>query len=112
TASTGNHGAATAWAAARTGLRAVVYVPERASRAKLDLLEQLGAELRHAGADHVEARAGVAEGVVQPADLVADLLVGDDPVRDVGHLPAQQVRGADDDAGGGRDAAEDDAHGV
>ena len=49
TASTGNHGAATAWAAQRTGLRAIVYVPEIASRAKLDLLESLGAELRQAG---------------------------------------------------------------
>ena len=28
TASTGNHGAATAWAAARLGLRATVFVPE------------------------------------------------------------------------------------
>src|SRR5919107_380749 len=56
TASTGNHGAATAWAAQRTGLRAIVYVPERASQAKLDLLGQLGAELRHAGADVDEAK--------------------------------------------------------
>jgi threonine dehydratase len=56
TASTGNHGAATAWAAGRTGVRAVVYVPEQASRAKLDLLERLGAELRHAGADVDEAK--------------------------------------------------------
>src|SRR5215216_4042669 len=48
TASTGNHGAATAWAAQRTGMRAIVYVPAVASRAKLDLLESLGADLRHA----------------------------------------------------------------
>jgi threonine dehydratase len=56
TASTGNHGAATAWAAQRTGLRAIVYVPEVASRAKLDLLASLGAELRQAGADVDEAK--------------------------------------------------------
>jgi threonine dehydratase len=56
TASTGNHGAATAWAAQRTGLRAVVYVPEQASQAKLELLEQLGAEVRRAGADVDEAK--------------------------------------------------------
>src|SRR5919107_224355 len=56
TASTGNHGAATAWAARRTGLRAIVYVPERASQAKLDLLAELGAELRHAGVDVDEAK--------------------------------------------------------
>ena len=51
TASTGNHGAASAWAAERTGMRAVVFVPEEASEAKLGLLEQLGAELHRVGAD-------------------------------------------------------------
>jgi len=45
TASTGNHGAATAWAAQRTGARAVVFVPEGATAAKVALIEQLGAEL-------------------------------------------------------------------
>ena len=51
TASTGNHGAATAWAAARHGMRAVVFVPDGASTAKLDLLTRLGAELVIGGAD-------------------------------------------------------------
>ena len=51
TASTGNHGAATAWAAERTGLRAVVYAPEGASAAKLAHVERLGAEIRLVGAD-------------------------------------------------------------
>ena len=49
TASTGNHGAATAWAAERTGMRAVVFVPEGASAAKVALLEDLGAELHSVG---------------------------------------------------------------
>jgi threonine dehydratase len=57
TASTGNHGAATAWAAERLGLRAVVYVPEEATRAKVELAEGLGAELRLAGADLDQAKA-------------------------------------------------------
>jgi threonine dehydratase len=56
TASTGNHGAATAWAAQRTGVRAIVYVPEQASASKLELLERLGAELRRAGVDVDEAK--------------------------------------------------------
>jgi threonine dehydratase len=56
TASTGNHGAATAWAARRLGLRALVWVPERAARAKVSLIESLGAEVRHAGADIDEAK--------------------------------------------------------
>jgi threonine dehydratase len=51
TASTGNHGAATSWAAERTGMRAVVFVPEGASAAKVALLEDLGAELHPVGED-------------------------------------------------------------
>ena len=56
TASTGNHGAATAWAAERLGLRAVVYAPTAASQAKVALVEDLGAELRLTGADLDEAK--------------------------------------------------------
>jgi threonine dehydratase len=56
TASTGNHGAATAWAARRLGLDAVVYVPEQASATKLARIEELGAEIRQVGADMDEAK--------------------------------------------------------
>ncbi|MGH3014494.1 MAG: threonine ammonia-lyase [Gaiellaceae bacterium] len=56
TASTGNHGAATAWAAKRLGLRALVYAPEDATRTKLTLVEELGAEIRLVGADLDEAK--------------------------------------------------------
>jgi threonine dehydratase len=56
TASTGNHGAATAWAAARLGLEAVVYAPASASCAKLALIRDLGAEIRQTGADLDEAK--------------------------------------------------------
>jgi threonine dehydratase len=56
TASTGNHGAATAWAALRTGLHAVVFVPEEVSQAKVALMQELGAELQAVGADVDEAK--------------------------------------------------------
>jgi threonine dehydratase len=56
TASTGNHGAATAWAAERTGLRAIVFAPEGSTRAKLEHVERLGAELRLTGADLDESK--------------------------------------------------------
>jgi threonine dehydratase len=56
TASTGNHGAATAWAARRAGVRAVVFVPEQASATKVALIEAQGAELRGEGADLDEAK--------------------------------------------------------
>jgi len=56
TASTGNHGAATAWAARELGMSAVVYVPEGVSDTKRRRLEELGADLRIAGADLDEAK--------------------------------------------------------
>jgi threonine dehydratase len=56
TASTGNHGAATAWAAARLGLEAIVYAPAEVSQTKLSLLERHGADVRLVGADLDEAK--------------------------------------------------------
>ncbi|MEA2456446.1 MAG: threonine dehydratase [Thermoleophilaceae bacterium] len=102
TASTGNHGAATAWAAERTGLRAVVYVPEQASQSKLDLLERLGAEVRHAGADVDEAkdaarahaeRDGVPffEDGAEPAQYDGYAAIGLELVEQLGERPALTV---------------------
>ena len=56
TASTGNHGAATAWAASRAGLEAVVFVPRGASETKMARIRALGAELRVEGDDFDEAK--------------------------------------------------------
>jgi threonine dehydratase len=56
TASTGNHGAATAWAARRLGIRAIVYAPAGASRSKLAAIKRFGAEARLAGNDLDEAK--------------------------------------------------------
>ena len=44
-ASGGNHGAAVAWAAARLGYTARIYVPEIAGPAKINLIKNLGADL-------------------------------------------------------------------
>src|SRR5207237_889092 len=57
TASTGNHGAATAWAAKRAGVRAIVFVPQEASAAKVSLIQAQGAELYRTGVDVDEAKA-------------------------------------------------------
>ena len=56
TASTGNQGAATAWAAQRLGLSAVVFAPLSTSRAKLAVLKRLGADVRLTGNDFDEAK--------------------------------------------------------
>lgn len=45
-ASGGNHGAAVAYAGARLGHRARIYVPEMAGPAKIGLIERLGADLQ------------------------------------------------------------------
>jgi threonine dehydratase len=102
TASTGNHGAATAWAAQRTGVGAVVFVPQGASRSKVRLMEELGAELRHAGADVDEAkdhaRAYAAserlpffEDGAEPAQFDGYAAIGREIVEQLGERPALTV---------------------
>jgi threonine dehydratase len=102
TASTGNHGAATAWAAQRTALKAIVYVPEVASRSKLDLLESLGADLRHAGADVDEAKDAARahaerdglpffEDGAEPAQFDGYAAIGRELVDELGERPALTV---------------------
>jgi threonine dehydratase len=99
TASTGNHGAATAWAARRTGLRAVVFVPEEVSQAKVALMEELGAELRPAGVDVDEAKdaarafasdEGLAffEDGAEPAQFEGYAAIGREIVEQLGERPA------------------------
>jgi threonine dehydratase len=56
TASTGNHGAATAWAAGKLGFRAVVFVPDNAPASKLAILAGLGADVRHVPGDLDDAK--------------------------------------------------------
>jgi threonine dehydratase len=51
TASTGNHAAATAWAARRHAMRAIVYLPSSCGEAKIELLGDLNAEVRFVDGD-------------------------------------------------------------
>lgn len=53
-ASTGNHGAAVAYGLERLSARGVVFVPENAVPAKLEIIERLGAEVRRFGLDPAE----------------------------------------------------------
>ena len=55
TASTGNHGSASAYAAKELGLSCKVYMPENATRAKVEYLQFLGAETILTGTDCLEA---------------------------------------------------------
>lgn len=56
-ASTGNHGAGVASAAATLGCRAVIFAPLVALRSKLRAIEDLGAEIHLAGDDCLQAEA-------------------------------------------------------
>ena len=102
TASTGNHGAATAWAAGQLGLRAVVFVPEQASATKLAHIERLGAEIRREGADMDEAKElGQAEATrrgvpffedgAEPAQYEGYAAIGDEILDQRGAAPAAVV---------------------
>ena len=102
TASTGNHGAATAWAAQRLGLAATIYVPEGASRTKLAKLSAFRAELVETGADLDEAkeeaiayaqRAGLPffEDGAEPAQLDGYAAIGDEILDQLGEEPAAVV---------------------
>jgi threonine dehydratase len=102
TASTGNHGAATAWAARDVGLTAIVYVPLCASRKKVERLEQLGADLRVGGDDLDEAkdaaRAFAAsrdlpffEDGAEPAQFAGYEAIGDEIVDQLAEPPAAVV---------------------
>jgi threonine dehydratase len=59
TASAGNHGQSLAYAARARGLRATVFMPERAALAKVAAARESGAEIRLVG-DHVEVCLGEA----------------------------------------------------
>jgi threonine dehydratase len=54
-ASGGNHGAATTFAAARTGHRATIFVPTVASKAKVAQIRDYGADLRIEGERYADA---------------------------------------------------------
>ena len=51
TASTGNHGAGVANAAQRLGVKALIFVPETASPAKIENIRRFGGEIRYFGAE-------------------------------------------------------------
>ena len=56
TSSTGNHGAAVAYAARELGVRARIYLPENPNPVKRARIAELGAEIVEAGRDIVESR--------------------------------------------------------
>jgi threonine dehydratase len=102
TASTGNHGAATAWAASRTGLKAVVFVPRGASETKVARIRALGAELRVEGDDFDQAKERAAayadaQGLplfddgAEPAQYEGYRAIGEEIVEQLGGSPGVVV---------------------
>jgi threonine dehydratase len=72
TASTGNHGAATAWSAKRLEMHAVVFAHEGASRTKIGKIAELGAEVRLVGSDFDEAKDAAARFAADEGVLFVD----------------------------------------
>jgi threonine dehydratase len=102
TASTGNHGAATAWAAVRAGVEAVVFVPRGASETKMERIRALGAELRVEGDDFDEAKeraAAYADALglplfddgAEPAQYEGYRAIGEEIVEQLGGSPGTIV---------------------
>lgn len=72
-ASTGNHGAAVAFAAKTLGVRATIFLSEDANPVKRQKIEDLGARIvSKGGADLVEAHALAAEYAQRPGALLLD----------------------------------------
>jgi threonine dehydratase len=83
-------------------LRAVVYVPEQVSQAKLELLGGVGADLRHVGADVDEAKDAARrhaerdglpffEDGAEPAQFEGYAAIGQEIVEQLGESPALTV---------------------
>lgn len=53
-ASSGNHGAAVAWAMSRLGVEGIVFVPEHTSSVKLDAIRRAGARVEYFGKDGLD----------------------------------------------------------
>jgi threonine dehydratase len=53
-ASSGNHGAAIAWAMNKLGVTGVIFVPEQTSPTKVDAIRRAGAEVRFFGTDGLD----------------------------------------------------------
>ncbi len=71
-ASTGNHGAAVAWAARELGVSAQVFVPVGANVVKVGRIKSLGARLTEVGADIEDARRAAESYASQTHALLLD----------------------------------------
>ena len=101
TASTGNQGAAAAWAARRLGLRATVFVPRGATASKLALIRAQGAEVHEIDGDFDDAKeAGIEyaadrmlffEDGNEPAQLDGYAKIGEEIVEQLGSPPAAAI---------------------
>jgi threonine dehydratase len=71
-ASTGNHGAAVAWAARELGITARIFVPRDANATKAARIRSLGAELTESGADIEGARRAAEACVAERGSFLLD----------------------------------------
>ena len=84
TASTGNQGAAAAWAARMLGLEASVFVPRGASATKLELIRSQGADVYEVDGDFDDAKDAAQEFAAERALFFED---GNEPAQLDGYAP-------------------------
>lgn len=95
TASTGNHGAAVAYAGARLGIRSTVVVPAGASESKLAAIRAWGADLVEHGADSVEAEAEARRRAAEAGVVYISPYNDPEVVAGQGTVAAELIRQAD-----------------
>ena len=88
-ASTGNHGAAVAWAARELGLKARVFVPVGANAVKTGRIKSLGATLTETGADIEAARRAADAHAAATGALVLDDATNSDVPLGAGTIGAE-----------------------
>ncbi|MDA0679809.1 MAG: threonine/serine dehydratase [Proteobacteria bacterium] len=64
-ASSGNHGAAVAFAMKKLGVTGVIFVPEKTSQAKIDAIKQAGGDIRFFGTDGLDTETHAREYAVK-----------------------------------------------
>lgn len=97
-ASTGNHGAAVAWAAKQVGVRARIFLPHGANPAKVANIRAFGAEITEAGSTLTDAiRAAEDFAAASGGYLLADAKDADVPVGagTIGSEIVEQLSGVD-----------------
>lgn len=91
-ASGGNHGAAVAYAAAKLGVKATIFVPDISPKAKVDTIRRFGAEVVIGGAQYDDAQAACDRFVAETGALKIHPFAAQETVAGQGTLGLEWAR--------------------